>query len=559
MGEYDIILVMAEAKIPEVKSPLPLDIQEAVKLSDYTKALIASLQAAKPRLQPDDISRINVSQTVSFLAIVYEKLRNVIDYREEHLVRRAAIERIIKRRLTLNLEGAGEAENLVRELLWARYFPNGSLGDGDIHMIQKIINKYLTLRKTLLATHKDIKYREYLWQFLLDLLTCEIEESLTPVESNRDASSTYFIYQTLRHKVKIEGLTDDQKDIYFLIAIEKSFRRSDQSYQRYHLFITFYKPIAHYTDEEAQALASNIATIFKKIDELRASPYVDKLVKYTRKQLPSYLILFDILHRHKHDMKTILSSASTLWEEVQQTCQQKYGMVKSRLRNLAIRSLIYIFLTKMLFAIILEYPVSNFLYGEVYVPSIVINSLFPPILMLFIVLLNKLPDQENTKRIYQRIIGIIDADRTYETQVAYMTKKQRTRRPILIFGFTILYSCTFLFTLFLIYKVLTFLHFNLVSQAIFIFFVSIVSFFAYRVRQVANEYRLVEKTSIIGPVVDFFFLPIISIGKFLSSEVARFNFFILIFDFIIEAPFKFIMQVIEEWISFVKQRKEDIV
>ena len=114
-------------------------------------------------------------------------------------------------------------------------------------------------------------------------------------------------------------------------------------------------------------------------------------------------------------------------------------------------------------------------------------------------------------------------------------------------------------TFFLIYQILTFLNFNLVSQAIFVFFISVVSFFSYRVREVANEYRLIEKTSIIGPIVDFFFMPILYLGKFLSTEVARFNFFILLFDFIIEAPYKLIIQIIEEWIAFVKQRKEEIV
>jgi hypothetical protein len=54
-------------------------------------------------------------------------------------------------------------------------------------------------------------------------------------------------------------------------------------------------------------------------------------------------------------------------------------------------------------------------------------------------------------------------------------------------------------------------------------------------------------------------MPILSIGKFLSQEIARLNFFIFIFDFLIEAPFKFIFEIIEEWISFVRKRKEEII
>ncbi|MBI4225998.1 hypothetical protein HY612_02690, partial [Candidatus Roizmanbacteria bacterium] len=171
----------------------------------------------------------------------------------------------------------------------------------------------------------------------------------------------------------------------------------------------------------------------------------------------------------------------------------------------------------------------------------------------------RLPGEENTRNIYLRIIDIIDADRSFETQIAYIPKKARVRKPILIFGFTIFYSFTFIITLMLIYELLTLLKFNLISQIIFIFFVSLVTFFSYRIKQIVNEYRLQEKESILTPAVDFFFMPILSLGKFFSTEIAKINFLIFIFDFLIEAPFKLVFEVVEEWISFVRQRKEEIV
>ena len=103
------------------------------------------------------------------------------------------------------------------------------------------------------------------------------------------------------------------------------------------------------------------------------------------------------------------------------------------------------------------------------------------------------------------------------------------------------------------------LSFNLLSEALFIFFISVVAFFAYRIKQLSNMYRLIEKTGFFSPVLDFFFMPILSLGKFFSEGVSRLNFFILLFDVIIEAPFKLIIEVIEEWITFVRLKKEDIV
>lgn len=530
----------------------------SIVLSSITKALMDRLRELKNKPTPNDYSKITVSQTVSFVALVYEKIRNAVEYREDHLIRRAAIERIIKRRLSLNPEGKEEAENILRELLWARYFDNGSLGAEDVKVVQSILDKYMYLKR-LITPGRDGISQQFLMQFLLDMLTCEIEETLTPRATLRESSFTFFIYQVLRLKVKIEGVDDERKDAYFLTAVEKAYRKSDNPSQRYHLFITFYKPFHTYTNEELHEMSSKLPSIFKRIDLMIKSPYVESLTRFTRKQLPPFLILFSILSTKMAEAPQILAGRNALWTEVDVICREKYDMVNKRLRNLAIKSFIYIFLTKMIFVIILEYPVSLYLYNEISYTSIGINSLFPPILMLLIISVFRIPGEDNTKNIYQRIIEIIDADNTFETGVAFIPKKGKVRRPILIFGFTIFYTFTFMVTLLLIRQILQYLHFNLISQAIFIFFVSVVTFFSYRIKHIVNEYRLIEKEGVLTPIVDFFFMPILSLGKFFSSEISKLNFFIFIFDFLIEAPFKFVFEIVEEWISFVKKRKEEIM
>lgn len=40
-----------------------------------------------------------ISKTASTLAVIYESARNAVEFRAEHLIRQAAIERILKRRL----------------------------------------------------------------------------------------------------------------------------------------------------------------------------------------------------------------------------------------------------------------------------------------------------------------------------------------------------------------------------------------------------------------------------------------------------------------------------
>lgn len=532
-------------------------IQPPITLSKFTTALIDALKSIKTRPRPDDISQLTVSQTVSFLALVYERLRNAVEFREDHLVLRAAIERIIKRRLSMNPEGKGEGENLLRELLWARYFDNGTLGGEDIVKSQEIIDKYLFLRKQIVSGRPG-EVQQYLNEFLLSILTCELEETLKPASASKQTDFTFFVYQVLRGKVKIEGLTEQQKDSFFLAAVEKVYGKSDKQYQRYHLFITIYKRLQEYSTHDLKELGSKLPAIFKKIDDIITSPYVETLTKFVRKQLPPFLIIFEIIKSKFSEVGSILGDKEKLWEEVDMTCRDKYQQLGTRIRNLAIKSFIYILLTKMLFAIILEYPLSLYLYSEVNLRSIAINSLFPPLLMAIILLFFRVPGEDNTKKIYERIIEIINAEKSFETQVAFVPRKPRVRRPSLVFGFTVFYSITFIVTLTVMYEILTLLNFNFISQAIFLFFVSVVTFFSYRIRQMVNELRLDEKEGILTPIADFFFMPILSLGKFFSQEIAKLNFFIFVFDFLIEAPFKMVFEIVEEWISFVKKRKEEI-
>jgi len=536
----------------------PNDAGNNILLSKYTQALIATLKSIKSRSRPDEISKIEVSQTVSFLAIVYEKMRNAIEFREDHLILRAAIERILKRRLALNPKGEDEAENLLRELLWARYFDNGYLGKNDVDNIQKILDTYLKIRKKLIIG-RPAAVQIYLNDFIFDLLTAEIEETLNPQSAKKKSAQTFYIYQVLRQKIKIEELTEPQKDAIFLAALEKIYRKSDRSYQRYHLLITFYQPLSFYSEEELDKLIPKLPEIFKKIDGFIRSPYLDILSKFIKKNLPPFLILFAILDKKLTEIESVLTQYEKLKSEVDYICREKYQQLSTKVKNLAIRAFIYIFLTKMIFALILEFPLSNYFYGTADLRSITINTLFPPILMALIVLSFRIPDEENTRRIFGRIVEIINKDQSFEKNISLFTKKSKIKKPILIFGFTVFYSFTFLITFSLIYEVLTQLNFNLISQLIFIFFVSVVTFFSYRIKQSVNELKISEKESIFTPFIDFFFMPILSLGKFFSSEIAKLNFFIFVFDFIIEAPFKLIFEIVEEWIAFVRKRKEEIV
>src|SRR3990172_6379107 len=121
--------------------------REIMALSKIVDAVISIFEEQTPRAR--DGLHFSVSRTVSALAALYEKARNAVEFRAEHLVRRAAIERILKRRITLGGASPDIAENLVVELLWARYIDSSLIDDAKVREIHNIVERYLLLKHEL--------------------------------------------------------------------------------------------------------------------------------------------------------------------------------------------------------------------------------------------------------------------------------------------------------------------------------------------------------------------------------------------------------------------------
>ncbi len=531
---------------------------DSIALSKSTSALLEQFKKIKPPVAPDDLSKISVSQTVTFFALAYERIRNAVEYRDAHLIRRASIERILRRRMSMNPDGTNEGENIVRELLWARYFPNESLGAFHAEQVQKVIDVYKKILDQLLVG-QTTKSRIYIRQFLIHMMSSEIEETLQPQEAKQHSLFTFYMFQVLKDKIKIEKTTEDEKNASFFVAIEKSFNQSDIAYLRYHLYTLWHKPLSKQKEQEIDKLIPELHNLFIKIDNVINNPNVDRLRRFVNFHKAPFLILTELLKRRGDEAKKILTDKELLWNDVEQLCREKYAFTQDKLRMLALKAIVYIFITKMLLAIVLEYPVSLFLYGEVDYFSLTANTISPPLLMFLIATFTKIPDAKNTKRIFDRIIEILDSNNEFETTISLVTRENKVQNPSRIFTFTVFYSMTFIITFGLLNTLLGMFGFNAISKLLFMFFISVVTFFAYRIRQTAKQYQLPEGEAAFRPFTDFFFMPILSVGKFLSRSLSHLNFVTFIFDFIIEAPFKMIIEVVEEWISFVRQKRDEIV
>ena len=80
----------------------------------------------------DDVPKIHVSHIVSRLSFLYEKIRNAVDYDDDHLLRKNAIKRLLKRYIVIeglvrSFKSEEMSYNLLTELIQAGYLPNDKI------------------------------------------------------------------------------------------------------------------------------------------------------------------------------------------------------------------------------------------------------------------------------------------------------------------------------------------------------------------------------------------------------------------------------------------------
>ena len=211
----------------------------------------------------------------------------------------------------------------------------------------------------------------------------------------------------------------------------------------------------------------------------------------------------------------------------------------------------------MVLAILIEIPI-EIMFSKINYVVLTINILFPPSLMILFNSSVKLPDKKNTESMVEKVKEYFYTEETKITPeyIKINNKEGKTDR---IFFYLFLTTTTFLVLGLLWF--LNLLGFSSISQIIFLFFLSVVSFFAFRVREISKDYQLPDNynESFLETLLDYLFLPIIKVGQFLSNQISKFNILSFIFDFIIEAPLKTFLEILEDWLHFVRVKKEEIL
>ncbi len=529
------------------------------QLSPKTEKLIRRYKSwYHSRKKEEETSTIHVDEVAAKAASFYEKIRKVVDWKEEHLMRKSAIERRLKRHFFVE-EKKEIAEPLVHELIRAGYFPNDQIPTSKIEEVKQSLDKYLYIIKNSSRPKEETKLQLNDW--FLSMAACEVEEILDP--PIRQKASIDFMYESLKDRIKInEGaisikkISAEEKDTQLYIAIERALFNLDDVLIGYHLLKRKFPGWKNFSDKKIKEVTENAYKIRKDIYDKLNHSLGDKFYKVAKKYNTPFLLLNDVLSDNPIESEKKIKEPENLENLITKKYKKRLGTLKRRLGRAAFYSTLSIFLTNILSLLALEIPISKMLTGSFSKLAILVDILLPTSTMFLLVSTVKGPKEGNLERVILETSKI-----TYENEKmsTIEIKPSRERGAIantIISLFYILTLGLFLGGVAFIFFKVNFPPFSYLINTIFL---AVIAFTGVKIRERAKELTIVErKESFLTFVIDIFSLPILNLGKWLSNKWKKYNVLSVIFNALIDMPFSTFINFLESWRSFLKEQKEKI-
>lgn len=538
------------------------------ELSEATKKLIHQYKLAYQQSQPKQgVATIHVDEVAKKVAAFYEQIRTIVDWKEEHLMRRAAIIRKLKRKffdMELNnfSETGNAAESLVFELIRGGHFPNDKIEESKISDVQRIINKYVFVLKNN-PENKKGKAGLNFYNWLIEVCACEIEEALVPAV--REMALIDYMFSAMKEKIKVSDgifeaglLKKEDVNTQIYIAVCQALFKLDKPIISYNL-IKYKYPNWQKADEPlVKNFSQNAFKIWVQIDKEMANSMTNKFYYICEKYDTPYLLIGDILSlNNAEETGKEISDPPTLESFIKDTYSKRLSTLKSRISRAAVYSTVSIFVTKVLSLALLEVSIEKFILKSPISTSVLVSDvLIPTILMFLIVKSIKRPSKKNLNLVTMETMKIAYEKKNNDT---YEIKMNRKKGFVMKMILSLMYVLSAFITFGAIYYVLHYFKFPLSSIIIDIIFIAVILFAGTAVSKRAQELTMEdENEGFLTFLSDVFFLPVQGLGRWISNKWKRYNALAALFNALIDMPFSAFVDFLEKWRYFIKERKEDI-
>lgn len=503
-------------------------------------------------LKDENVPKIKINKITEKLAIFYEKIRNAIDYKEEHLLRQFAIKRILKRYPLNNLEKTEDlARQLLYELVQARYFNDNEVPEAYIQDIKLIFDKFIVLKHSVKGPHKN---KMEAW--LVGILACEIEELI--ISPRKINALMELMYRTLEPKINLLDIEIDEQgraqQLY--IAINRTLMKTDKDLLHYRLIKSIYPDWKNNANFDDSYFIPRLTEINQQINKALDDP----LNGILSKKITKYAVLFNTLHslteENFGEIEKVLSDPEKLDVATKKIMERHYNNLNRKVSKAVFRTIIYLFITKATLALLIEIPYDTIFLGHINYLTIGINLFMPPLLMFLLGMTIFIPKAKNTAAVLEEIKKVI----YNPNDIALLNvKTAKPKKSLLMKIFQFLYVGIFLVTFSGIIYFLWRMNFSPVGGTLFLLFLSLVSYFGMQMRRSATSMIIVkQRKGFIASLFDLFAYPILKVGKWFTHKFDQYNLFVLFFDVILEAPIKTLMFIADAWFDFMRQKEEDL-
>jgi hypothetical protein len=537
------------------------------QINPEVKELIEKVFWAKKQKQKAKPAVIHVDEIASKLAVFYEKIRKIIDWKEEHLLRRSAIERVLKRKLISEISGLSLlpdtnpekiAEPLINELIRGGHFPNDTIPRSKVDEVEKCLDKYIYIMENHpVATSSQVKKRINLYNWLIEIAACEIEEILQPAWKENFLLN--FMTRSMNKRIQLSpdlDLTERETQQQIYIATQRTLFNLDDGLISYHLIKVNYSDWVENNPETYQEFTNQILEIWGDVEEKLNHPLGNKFRNVCEKYDTVYLILGDILEEQKNLDETLtkFNQPSILKNLINKAYKERLSTLKGRLTRAAIYSTLSILVASIVSLFIAEVPLAKLVYGEFRPLAIIVDLLLPAIVMFFLVIIIRLPPEENKEKVIEEVEKVVYPQEDTDVYEIRRHKRSFFARVIITFLYiiTTILSIGIVFFLFYIAKV------PATSLFVDTLNVSMVVFAGLLIRQRAKELTIEEKTSFWQFILDILSIPVAKLGQWLSKKWQEYNIVSVFLTVLVDMPFSSLIKFIEDWNSFIKEKKAEL-
>ena len=514
-------------------------------------------------------TKIHVNEVTSQVAKFYEKVRKVIDWKDDNALRRGAIERILKRKLFPKLvsgsfkkeDSLQLAQTITQELIRGGHLPNHEIPKSRIDDVSKVLTKYLIMLQRVITSSeiKSVKKGNNATTFIMELATCEIEEILArPVKEYEIINAMATIMNDRIKIIPSSKLTDDVKLDLIKVSVQRTLYHLDNDYIIYTYLRRKYPDWDNLSDEQYIWFADNILSI-KDISERYINSKIARRFDGVTEQYSTVFMLFDdvleSLKNNPDNMVDTVKSGDHLLPLIKECYLKRISTLKTRLKNSAIFSTLSVILTNFVTFFLIEVPLAKLFYEGFNTVAIIVDFLLPALVMFLLIAFIKPPSDDNLDKVFSACADLLFEDTEYE-HIELKVSESGSKLSKFLFNVSYILLTILLFVsigyLFYIAQL------PMTSVVYDTFTIALTFYAALGVRKKSKELYIGESTTFKDLIFDAFTVPIARVGEYLSSKWREYNVAATFTNYLVEIPFAALLDFIDLWSNFLKERRSQI-